>query len=92
MFTFPRRRSLTRIFWIVTLIVLVRLLFPPSKKPESPEIRRQGVLDLVTREKSLDARKYKFLQARMGRDDRQDLFSEFINNGLQDYWNRFQKP
>ncbi|CAL1702469.1 unnamed protein product [Somion occarium] len=57
------------------------------------EIRKQGVLDLVTRaEKGLDARKHKFLQVRMGRDEREDLFGDVIRDGTLDYWERFQKP
>ena len=51
------------------------------------------MLDLVTRgEKVLDARKHKFLQVRMGRDERPDLFSDTINDGIMDYWERFEKP
>ena len=57
------------------------------------EIQKQGVLDLVTRgEKALDARKHKFLQVRMGRDERSDLFSDLVEDGVADYWDRFQKP
>ena len=51
------------------------------------------MLDLVTRgEKALDARKHKFLQVRMGRDERSDLFSDLVEDGVADYWDRFQKP
>ena len=50
-------------------------------------------MDYVTRsDKQLDARKLQFLQVRMGRDDRPDLFSNIIDDGVQDYWERFQKP
>ena len=57
------------------------------------QIQKQGVLDLVTRgEKVLDARKHKFLQVRVGRDERPDLFSETIDDGIQDFWDRYQKP
>lgn len=96
-----RRRTLFRFLILVTLVLFVRLLLlsnTASKVTASfyhsdpQEIQKQGVLDLVTREKTLDARKHKFLQVRMGRDDRDDLFSGIINDGLQDYWNRFQTP
>ncbi|OBZ73255.1 hypothetical protein A0H81_07012 [Grifola frondosa] len=61
--------------------------------PDPKEIRKQNVLDLVTRsDKPLDARKHKFLQARMGRDERPDLFTDVIQSGVRDYWERFQKP
>ncbi|OSX62880.1 hypothetical protein POSPLADRAFT_1046270 [Postia placenta MAD-698-R-SB12] len=61
--------------------------------PNSQEIRKQNVLDLVARsDKPLDARKYKFLQARMGRDERKDLFHDVIRSGVLDFWERFQKP
>ncbi|KAH8105455.1 cryptococcal mannosyltransferase 1-domain-containing protein [Cristinia sonorae] len=98
-----RRRSLFRLLLFIAAILIIRLLFfspssPASKVASSfyysdpQEIQKQGVLDLVTREKSLDARKHKFLQVRMGRDQRSDLFSDIIDNGLEDYWSRFQKP
>lgn len=97
-----RRRSLFRLLILAALALFVRLIVLSPSSPAAKvtsfyssdplEIQKQGVLDLVTREKSLDARKHKFLQARMGRDEREDLFSELIGNGLQDYWERFQKP
>ncbi|EJD00581.1 uncharacterized protein FOMMEDRAFT_127244 [Fomitiporia mediterranea MF3/22] len=87
-----RRRNLTRIFWIASLAVLARLLFFSPAKSVSPEIRRQGVLDLVARSDRLDVQKYDFLQVRIGRDERPDLFSDFIQDGLEDFWKRFEKP
>lgn len=95
-----RRRSLIRIAILVATGFLVKVLVSLSQSPTSSlytsdpnEIRKHGVLDLVTRgEKGLDARKHTFLQVRMGRDERQDLFTETINDGIADYWERFQKP
>ena len=97
-----RRRSLIRIALFLGAIVLVRLFVGSSSSATSvsslygsdpQQIQKQGVLDLVTRaEKALDARKHKFLQVRMGRDERPDLFSNTINDGIMDYWERFQKP
>lgn len=87
-----RRRSLTRIFWIIGLAVLVKLLFFSSVKQESPQIRRQGVLDLVAGSDRLDVQKYDFLQVRIGRDERPDMLSDVIDSGIDDFWERFQKP
>ena len=87
-----RRRNFTRIFWIIALAVLVRLLLVTNKKPEAPQIRRQGVLDLVARSDKLDVQKYDFLQVRIGRDERPDLFSDVIHDGIDDFWERYQMP
>lgn len=97
-----RRRTFLRLLLFVAFTVALRFFFlnaSPSASVASyyasdpKEIRKQGVLDLVTRsEKHLDARKHKFLQARIGRDERPDLFSDIIQDGVNDYWNRFQKP
>ena len=100
-----RRRSLVRILILVSVVIGIRFLVVHSTSStasssgsslygsDPSEIQKQGVLDLVTRgEKPLDARKHKFLQVRMGRDDREDLFSDLIRNGIMDYWERFEKP
>lgn len=100
-----RRRSLIRILFLLGCVVILRLLVGSSSSsaasvantlygPSDPnEIQKQGMLDLVTRgEKALDARRHKFLQVRMGRDDRPDLFSNTIDDGIMDYWERFEKP
>ncbi|THH05584.1 hypothetical protein EW145_g4682 [Phellinidium pouzarii] len=87
-----RRRSLTRVFWVVALAVLGRLLFFSSAVPESPQIRRQGVLDLVAGSDRLNVQKYDFLQVRIGRDERPDFFSDVIRDGVDDFWDRFEKP
>ena len=98
-----RRRSLIRILLFLGCIFLIRLFVTSSSSTKSvssfygsadpQEIQKQGVLDLVTRgEKVLDARKHKFLQVRIGRDERADLFSDTIEDGIMDYWERYQKP
>ncbi|KAH9939683.1 cryptococcal mannosyltransferase 1-domain-containing protein [Epithele typhae] len=99
-----RRRTVVRVFILATLTVLIKVLFASPATPaavsglygrsvDPKEIRKQNVLDLVTgSDKPLDARKHDFLQARLGRDERADLFSDVINDGVQDYWDRFQKP
>jgi hypothetical protein len=95
-----RRRSLTRILFTLGLGVLLRFaFFSPSSTTSSfynsdlIEIQEQNVLERVTRpDKLLNAQKHKFLQVRMGRDDRDDLLIDVIRNGVSDYWERFQKP
>ena len=100
-----RRRSLVRVLLLVSFALFVRLfIFSPSSPAASvtskfyyasdpQEIQKQGVLDLVTgKEKALDARKHTFVQVRLGRDEREDLFSDVIRDGVLDYWDRFQKP
>ncbi|OSD00359.1 hypothetical protein PYCCODRAFT_1414433 [Trametes coccinea BRFM310] len=98
-----RRRTVLRILALAGFAFLVKLLVssPASSRSVSAfysssdpkEIRKQNVLDIVTgADKQLDARKYEFLQARLGRDERPDLFTDIINDGVQDYWERFQKP
>lgn len=97
-----RRRTIIRVLVLAALALIIKLLASPSDNSsvrafytsaDPKEIRKQGVLDLVTRsDKQLDARKYEFLQVRMGRDDRPDLLADVVNDGVQDYWERFQKP
>ena len=98
-----RRRTIVRVLIFAALGLLFKLLVTsPSdasavssfyRSADPKEIRKQNVLDLVTRsDKQLDARKHEFLQVRMGRDDRPDLFSDMIDHGVEDYWERFQKP
>lgn len=88
-----RRRSLTRIIWFLGLGFLARLLFFSSAAPEAPEIRRQGILDIVSgADKLLDVQKLDFLQVRLGRDERPDFFSDVVHDGVEDFWSRFQKP
>lgn len=96
-----RRRSLIRILLFLGVVVLFKVLISQSSTAsvsslygsDPQQIQKQGVLDLVTRgEKSLDARKHKFLQVRVGRDERPDLFSDTIGDGILDFWERFQKP
>ena len=96
-----RRRSLSRILWIASLGVFLRftLFSSSSSSPtsfynsDSHEIQEHNVLERVTRpDKTLNVQKHKFLQVRMGRDDREDLLEDVIKNGVTDYWERFQKP
>ena len=97
------RRTLLRVLILAALGLLFKLVVSPPSASSSvssfyvsadpKEIRKQNVLDLVTRsDKQLDARKHEFLQVRMGRDERPDLLADVINDGVQDYWERFQQP
>jgi hypothetical protein len=93
-----RRRSIHRLIFAFALAFCVRFFFfsgtTPTHSPSSPqEIQEHNVLELVTRgDRSLNVQKHKFLQVRMGRDERDDLFGNVIRNGIDDFWDRFQKP
>lgn len=88
-----RRRNATRIFAVASLVLLAKVMFSSSPPAQTQEIQEQNVLDLVSRSDNvLDVRRHKFLQTRMGRDEGQDIFSDIVMNGVDDYWERFQKP
>ncbi|EPQ53174.1 hypothetical protein GLOTRDRAFT_63852 [Gloeophyllum trabeum ATCC 11539] len=95
-----RRRSLTRLFFLGVFIILVKVfLWSPSSSSVYPysqdpyQIREANVLDLVARSgKALDVQRHKFLQVRMGRDEREDIFSDLVRDGVQDFWDKYQKP
>ena len=97
-----RRRTLIRLLFFIGFTLVLRFFFVSVSSRSASvsfyssdphEIKKQNVLDLVTRsEKHLDARKHKFLQARIGRDESPDIFTDIIQDGVDDYWNRFQKP
>jgi len=92
---FLRRRSLSRIFVILLIPLGLHFYLKSSwyKITDPSEIQENNVLDIVTGSGDiLDARKHKFLQVRIGRDERPDMFSDVISNGLLDYWTGFQKP
>lgn len=93
MFTglFLRRRTLGRIAVLTVSIVLFRYLFAP--RTEKHEIQTHNVLERVTRpDKMLDVNRHDFLQVRMGRDERDGMLSDMVQDGVQDYWERFQFP
>lgn len=95
-----RRRSLSRLLFVLALAFFVRLFFFSSSQSSTSstasnyrEIEEHGVLERVTHaDKTLNVQKHKFLQVRMGRDEREDLLSDVVQNGVRDYWDRFQKP
>lgn len=91
-----RRRNLTRVFFLVSAAVLIHFATksgPSSSDTNLHEIQSHGVLDFVHGSESvLDTRRYSFLQSRFGRDDREGLMGDIVRNGVDDYWERFQKP
>ncbi|KAJ2932693.1 hypothetical protein H1R20_g4389, partial [Candolleomyces eurysporus] len=100
-----RRRSISRLLFFVAVFFLVYILFFSSsssldgtakgkrKGRGDYQIKEHNFIERATRpDKSLNVQKHPFLQARMGRDERDDMFNELIYNGQQDYWERFQMP
>ncbi|KAF7313227.1 Glycosyltransferase family 69 protein [Mycena kentingensis (nom. inval.)] len=93
-----RRRSLSRVIFIASCAFVVRWLFFSSASPSSSnaatahEIREHNFLERARKDKSLNVQRHRFLQARMGRDERDELMGDIIRNGADDYWERFQLP
>ncbi|KAF5378084.1 hypothetical protein D9615_007621 [Tricholomella constricta] len=91
-----RRRSLSRLFAIAAFAFLLRLVFFPSAGPITPtghQIKEHNFIERATRpDKSLNVQRHQFLQARMGRDEREGILGQVIQNGVWDYWERFQLP
>lgn len=93
-----RRRTLLRIFFLVVVSLLIRLTFFSSQRTElsksqSHQIQGHNFIERATRpDKSLNVQRHPFLQARMGRDEREDVFSNLVSTGTRDYWERFQRP
>ena len=89
-----RKRNISRIFVVVCIAFAVRYLFSPSSSTaNSGEIRKHGVMDLVSRsDRVLDVQRHEFLQVRMGRDERGDIFQKYMRDGVDDFWERFEKP
>jgi hypothetical protein len=62
------------------------------KSPTIPPLLLTGGL-----QHKLDAQKYDFLQVRVGREEDEDwavddVMGHSVRDGIEDYWNRFQKP
>ena len=93
-----RRRTLVRFFLLATVSLIVRFTFFPSQHPEvsksqSNQIQGHNFIERATRtDKSLNVQRHPFLQARMGRDEKEDIFSNLVHTGVRDYWERFQRP
>ncbi|KAF7293173.1 Glycosyltransferase family 69 protein [Mycena chlorophos] len=93
-----RRRSLSRVVFIAVCAFVVRWLFFSSSSTSSSsnakahEIQEHNFIERARQDKSLNVQKHRFLQARMGRDEREELMGDIIRNGADDYWERFQLP
>lgn len=94
-FTF-RRRTLSRLISITFIGLFLRwLLSPPPthSQSQSHQIVEHNFIERATRpDKSLNVQRHHFLQSRMGRDERDDMFSALVQDGARDYWERFQLP
>ena len=88
-----RKRNLARVLWAAVAAIFIKIVFFSGPSNESKEIRGNGVMDYVKRtDKALDVQRHDFLQVRMGRDERDDLFGETIREGIDDYWENYQLP
>ncbi|KAG7085763.1 hypothetical protein E1B28_003304 [Marasmius oreades] len=96
-----RRVSFVRLCFLVGVLVFFRLTFFSSSHSSSHsfstshshQIEEHNFIERNTRpDKSLNVQKHKFLQARMGREERDDWLNPVIRNGMEDYWDRFQLP
>ncbi|KIK82438.1 hypothetical protein PAXRUDRAFT_14732 [Paxillus rubicundulus Ve08.2h10] len=91
---FPLR--LARLFAALGILLTVHLLLSTSSEttPSSiSEYQGYNVLQRVTGlDQTLNVQKHKFMQWRIGRDARPDIFDDLIAGGVGDYWRRFQVP
>ncbi|KAF8530122.1 glycosyltransferase family 69 protein [Hysterangium stoloniferum] len=88
-----RRRSIGRLVLCIIVGFIIRNIFT-SDSSTNEEIRGHNVLERVVSrsDRVLDVQRHPFLQARLGRDDNDDLLTEVIKGGVEDFWERFQKP
>ena len=95
---FRRRTLLTRLFFLVLTALFVKVLFFPPRqsfqnKSKAHQIKEHNFIERATGpDRSLNVQRHSFLQARMGRDEGEDIFSGLVRNGMRDYWERFQMP
>ncbi|KAF7290515.1 Glycosyltransferase family 69 protein [Mycena indigotica] len=91
-----RKRSLSRVFLIAACAFVVRWLTVSSPKSaadaQAHEIKEHNFIERARKDKSLNVQRHRFLQARMGRDEGDELMGDIIRNGATDYWERFQLP
>ena len=102
-----RRRTLTRFLLVLAFVFLLRLLCFPSHNtsninttPHRPpdhswphQIKQRSLIERATRpDQSLDVQRHRFLQVRMGRDERGEIMANTIAEGMWDWWERFQIP
>jgi hypothetical protein len=88
-----QRLAIRVLLGVTSFLVLRSIFFPANNAEGDKAIQSHGVLERVLlADKFLDVHKYPFLQHREGRDERPDLFDNEVNDGISDFWNRFQKP
>jgi hypothetical protein len=94
-----RKPTLFKIFCIGLATLFVKLVFFPSSttsvqnRSNSHQIQHHNFIERATRpDRSLNVQRHPFLQARIGRDEKEDIFSDLVRNGARDYWERFQLP
>ena len=93
-----RPRTLFRLLFLAAACLLLRFTFFPHRhtkvlKSNSHQIKGHNFIERATRpDKSLDVQRHPFLQARIGRDEKEDIFSNLVRTGIRDYWERFQRP
>lgn len=100
MLTMPASRrfnGLLRVAALLGLSFLVRFIFfsssAPTRSSQSHQIKEHNFIERATRpDKSLNVQKHSFLQARLGRDEREDIFNGLVYEGILDYWTRLQLP
>jgi len=92
---FLRRSGLWKLLAVAAIFIIARSLFTPHDSTPSSISQYQGynVLERVTgMDKTLNVHKHRFLQARVGRDNRPDILDDLIMDGVRDHWERFQLP
>lgn len=93
-----RRQTLSRLLFLILIALFVKLLFFPAqqsfqRRSNAHQIKEHNFIERATRpDRSLNVHRHPFLQARMGRDEKEDIFSGLVRNGVWDYWERFQMP
>ncbi|KAI5479612.1 glycosyltransferase family 69 protein [Pseudohyphozyma bogoriensis] len=94
----PSQRFIARAIVTVFSFFLIKWIFWDSKPTTPPgEIAHPAILERIAlgtplSGQILDTRKNPFLQTRINRDETPDLFDGDIRLGMNDFWNRFQKP
>ncbi|KDE09193.1 hypothetical protein MVLG_00515 [Microbotryum lychnidis-dioicae p1A1 Lamole] len=94
----PVQRLVIRVAVVIVTCFSVKWLIWDSK-PTTPygEVAHPAILERITlgsplSGQPLDTKKYPFLQSRINRDESPDIFDTDIATGINDFWNRFQRP
>jgi hypothetical protein len=88
---FLRKKTLIRLAGFFAFSLTVYRLLTPSVAPH--EIAPTNYIDRIKPSSSiLDVHNHPFMQSRMGREERPDMLDEFIESGVDDFWNGYQLP